>query len=643
MSFTSFFAAAINKGAKLTKGPAEVAAHFDGLVAAAKVGRALDPAALDAARTAYRNLLESLPKGSARSEAERDFATEVVQAVGKELDKKDAFMKALGADGIADSVLNAEAKAAKKAAGAADKVSQTLSGLNPKATKVEDLDASLRTLRTDLGKAGLIDANAASKPRTVKDIRGALESGQAITQAEFTKFASGLRQESLVAERGRLVTQIERATTTPDGRADAALFDRLETLRADKDYPKGKGASTNDALADLKAGRPVSDDSLTALRNHHTRPVDPPAPPPRLTPAQTLASIQELDTLARNKKSVPVEGLSERFSALEESLMQQGRIDLDAPRSRAAPAEVMANIERGDTVSKRDFEAVRIHFSHHHSPETVRAQQAAGSTASYGAPGERMGTTVLREVGQGVREALGSGKKIEHVKDYFGDGYGAVRSQYETFFQRHKWSSILIPGLLVGGVYSVASETASDPNDDLLGIGGRVEYNLGKLAAITPGVGEGFIDRVDASTSKDPVTLALQANFRTVRKNVVEAGAKLTEQQGETETKERERQQKAAERASIDNAESVALEVSGKKAPAPSSSTPAKVDISALFNTLTADDELGLKGQEKTLKSAYDQAIRQDGSVDRTKFNAELEKAKIPAEQRKMLLEFVKQ
>lgn len=189
----------------------------------------------------------------------------------------------------------------------------------------------------------------------------------------------------------------------------------------------------------------------------------------------------------------------------------------------------------------------------------------------------------------------------------------------------------------------MASETASDPNDDLLGIGGRVEYNLGKLAAITPGVGEGFIDRVDASTSKDPVTLALQANFRTVRKNVVEAGAKLTEQQGEAEIKERERQLKAAERASIDNAESIALEVSGKKVPAPSSSTPAKVDISALFNTLTADDELGLKGQEKTLKSAYDQALKQDGSVDGNKFNAELEKAKIPAEQRKMLLEFVKQ
>ena len=291
MSFTSFFAAAINKGAKLAKGPAEVAAHFDGLVAAAKVGHALDPAALDVARTAYKNLLESLPKGSARSEAERDFATEVVQAVGKDLDKKDAFMKALGADGIADNVLNAEAKAAKKGAQAADKVSQTLSGLTPKTTKVEDLDTSLGTLRTNLGKAGLIDANAATKTRAVKDIRGALEGGQAITQAEFTKFASGLRQESLVAERGRLVTQIERAASASDGRADAGLFDRLETLRTDKDYPKGKGASTNDALADLKAGRPVSDDSLTALRNHHTRPVDPPAPPPAQVAAQTEAAI----------------------------------------------------------------------------------------------------------------------------------------------------------------------------------------------------------------------------------------------------------------------------------------------------------------------------------------------------------------
>lgn len=356
MSFTSFFAAAINKGAKLTKGPAEVAAHFDGLVAAAKVGRALDPAALDAARTAYRNLLESLPKGSARSEAERDFATEVVQAVGKEPDKKDAFMKALGADGIADSVLNAEAKAAKKGAQAADKVSQTLSALTPKTTPVEGLDASLRTLRADLGKAGLIDANAAPKPRTVKDIRGALESGQAITQAEFTKFASGLRQESLVAERGRLVTQIERATTTPDGRADAALFDRLETLRADKDYPKGKGASTNDALADLKAGRPVSDDSLTALRNHHTRPVDPPAPPaphsdPALAPARGIVHdrINGLQPATQQ-----IEAVTASLTQLRQDVRGAGLIN-DSLTATRPVNEIVHALENGSPITSREL------------------------------------------------------------------------------------------------------------------------------------------------------------------------------------------------------------------------------------------------------------------------------------------------
>lgn len=424
MSFTSFFATAINKGAKLTKGPAEVAAHFDGLVAAAKVGRALDPAALDAARTAYRNLLESLPKGSARSEAERDFATEVVQAVGKELDKKDAFMKALGADGIADSVLNAEAKAAKKGAQAADKVSQTLSGLTPKTTSVEGLDASLKTLRADLGKAGLIDANAASKPRTVKDIRGALEGGQPITQAEFTRFASGLRQESLVAERGRLVTQIERATTTPDGRADAALFDRLETLRADKDYPKGKGASTNDALADLKAGRPVSDDSLTALRNHHTRPVDPPAPPaplqssvPGLTandvtrlgttfePTEALVRFPtledqrkwltlynhvqgpsitnnirdaagKLESLARTKDRI---GIEEFFGTLrnhlrdssQERLLETGMLNR---RETTSPREITSLLRSGEAISEAEFDTLKHFFVKHHSETNVSSQ-----------------------------------------------------------------------------------------------------------------------------------------------------------------------------------------------------------------------------------------------------------------------------
>ena len=286
MSFTSFFTTAITKGAKLAKAPAEVASHFDSLATAIRNGTKIDEATIAGAKASYKALMESTPEAD-RVAVAREFMAEVVRELGGDVTSANKLKDALKPDDIAAKV----EKAAAKKTGVGDRVVQTVADLAPKTTPVEGLDASLRTLRADLRKAGLIDENAAPRTRAVKDIRGALEGGQSITQAEFTRFASSLRQESLVAERGRLVTQIERAASTPDGRADAALFDRLDVLRADKDYPKGKGSPTNDTLADLKAGRPVSDDDLTALRNHHTRPVDPPAPPPAQVAAQTETTI----------------------------------------------------------------------------------------------------------------------------------------------------------------------------------------------------------------------------------------------------------------------------------------------------------------------------------------------------------------
>jgi hypothetical protein len=452
MSFTSFFAAAINKGAKLAKGPAEVAAHFDGLVAAAKVGHALDPAALDVARTAYKNLLESLPKGSARSEAERDFATEVVQAVGKDLDKKDAFMKALGADGIADNVLNAEAKAAKKGAQAADKVSQTLSGLTPKTTKVEDLDTSLGTLRTNLGKAGLIDANAATKTRAVKDIRGALEGGQAITQAEFTKFASGLRQESLVAERGRLVTQIERAASASDGRADAGLFDRLETLRTDKDYPKGKGASTNDALADLKAGRPVSDDSLTALRATHATGSN------GLSAARRTEIVGDLDRtrlglldgLAVNRTSNFRMNTTEVFKGLREVLEREEHSLLLPRLNRAevvSPSEVYGLLRRGEPISRDELNTLESFYRRHFDTATAPQPKGHNSASPQIIPGNTAAA--------GLQFAKGAFDSIMRYADNSGKSVRVSRNVL------HEWET--------GAEPNIASRLANNLRDGSVG------------------------------------------------------------------------------------------------------------------------------------------------------------------------------
>ncbi len=419
MSFTSFFAAAIRNGAKLAKAPAEVAAHFDGLVTAIKSGSRIDDVTLSGARASYRALIESTPEAD-RVAVARNFMAEATRELGGDLALTTKLREALKPDDLA---LKVEKAAAKKVE-FGDKVVQTFTDLTPKTTPVEGLDASLKTLRADLGKAGLIDANTAPKTRAVKDIRGALEGGQAITQAEFTKFASSLRQESLVAERGRLVTQIERATTTPDGRADAGVFDRLETLRADKDYPKGKGASTNDALADLKAGRPVSDDSLTALRNHHTRPVDPPAPPaplqssvPGLTaddvtrlgttfePTEALVrfptpedqgkwltlynhvqgpsitnnirdAAARLESLARTKDRI---GIEEFFGTLrnhlrdssQERLLETGRLHRAESTS---PREITSLLRSGEAISGAEFDTLKHFFVKHHSETNVPPQ-----------------------------------------------------------------------------------------------------------------------------------------------------------------------------------------------------------------------------------------------------------------------------
>jgi hypothetical protein len=262
----------------------------------------------------------------------------------------------------------------------------------------------------------------------VKDIRTALEGNAPITQTEFTKFAASLRQESLVAERGHLVTQIERATTTPDGRADPALFDRLETLRADKDYPKGKGAATGstpaEILADIKAGRTVTEDSMETLRSHHTRPVDPPAPPaplqssaPGLTandvtrlgttfePTEALVrfptpedqskwltlynhvegpkitnnirdAASRLESVARTKDRI---GVEEFFGTLRNHLRDssQGRLLETGRLGRAestSPREITSLLRAGGAISEAEFDTLKHFFVKHHSETNVPPQ-----------------------------------------------------------------------------------------------------------------------------------------------------------------------------------------------------------------------------------------------------------------------------
>lgn len=421
MSFTNFFAAAIRNGAKFGKTQAaDVAAHFDGLVAAIKSGSKIEDTPLSAARATYKALIESTPEAE-RAAVARSFMAEAARELDGDMSLVGKLKDALKPEEIGTKI----EKAAAKRAEVGDKVVQAIANLTPKTTKVEDLDAPLKTLRADLGRANLIDANAApNKPRAVKDIRTALEGGQAITQAEFARFASSLRQESLVAERGRLVTQIERATTTPDGRADAGLFDRLETLRAHPDYPKAKGTSTNDALADLKAGRPVSDDSLTALRNHHTRPVDPPAPPapqqssvPGLTaddvtrlgttfePTEALIrfptpedqgrwltlynhvqgpsitnnirdAAARLESLARTKDRI---GIEEFFGTLrnhlrdssQERLLETGRLHRAESTS---PREITSLLRSGEAISEAEFDTLKHFFVKNHSETNVSPQ-----------------------------------------------------------------------------------------------------------------------------------------------------------------------------------------------------------------------------------------------------------------------------
>ena len=420
------------------------------------------------------------------------------------------------------------------------------------------------------------------------------------------------------ALRHTAIAEFDDAVRSTDPEQVGQKFDKLrQTISTNEPdllvnaAPRGQ-MTPKGAIDELRAGRPVTHDELGSARSHY---VDEAKTASRkvLTLDEVKAKVIELDIVAKGRSPVKIENLDTHFNEIEAALQTNNKINLIGSRSKMSPAKILAAIRDEQSISKADFEAARHHFkSYHANPSTINANP----NSAMHAPGSRPTGIFLSEAATSVRNWFASSKSIEHVKDYLGKDYKA--EEYESRLQRYKWLTVGTVGIVGGTLVAQGMDSAQDEFDNNLGWGGRIEYNMAKLATTIPGYGGKIAENIKKSQSSNPVIVALQGSL-------IKTDARTQDADREKKEKTRETQAADREQARVETNIDIGRELA--KSGRLQQQTP-KLNIADVFNNLTTGNDFGLEGKRSVLENAWQKASK-NGQVDESALEAELKDAGI--------------